>query len=963
MTTSRNGDDESPPPALMNERDSYGFDTMDPDDPNYVHLEKYREAKDLIDTLPDGWSRNTNSTTSNQAPFVHVSGKVSWKHPNFSKIKAISDEQQAQKAPVADRFTRSQIKKLRLMLQSGIPLEAVKQKARLEGIDMAMVLNTATTVSSPKEEETKSSSSSNEKEDNTTPMGPPAHLIKKYKRMLKCGVNLAAVQQLAHAQGGWTPEQVSTAVFDDEGSKSPSSETTPQDDDNEATIQYKPCKKPKYDEATKLLSKYKRMLQSGVPVGAIQQTAIREGVVDSETLLIELGVNKKPLFTPVQPNSLSFSPSNSNLAALVRKMVQTVQKRASTSKNDSLVVDNRTLYHALGALQGVQWARDKYNRSATTTDAGETKANQQAFIEIARSIGMDLPTTTTTIGIDGLDELILHIETVFKEELMALQTQMEEGWYDFDSLALLYPPGSKVVAKNAGGGGVDMICQVVWNRYEEGRTIMGKPMKYFKVCFQYVVAVGASHATLAEVVEGMEMFEGRRQIHSSATLTFVPLAAYTVEQKERLLDRYRRRGHVYNQVALCGKHTYMSYQKGCFFLKRAGGGGNTFDSSGGGNAALATGGRIIIDTQGAYDHGHSLGVGYDPMVQGIKYKYKEFSLELRSIQQNKQQQQSGGRSMAKPTDDDSGLILFEKVPEDYLEMVWPCVVGFSLTAKAWGDILVDGLEEIKWQEDIFDRLVLPEKRKRIVKALVRQGSSSSFQDLVQGKGEGTVFLMYGPPGVGKTLTAEAVAELLHKPLYSLSMGTLGTTPGELEQRLGQIMNLAAKWDALILLDEADSFLETRSSNSSSLERNAMVSVMLKLVEYFSGILFLTSNRIESLDPAFQTRITLALRYEPLDVAARTQVWKNLLIKSGFDDKDAGLDASKLAKACVLNGREIKNALRLAMAMAAEEAVPLSQEMLLETIDIVSDYKTTTMVDSFTTNRRGEKEKGCGFLWW
>ena len=124
---------------------------------------------------------------------------------------------------------------------------------------------------------------------------------------------------------------------------------------------------------------------------------------------------------------------------------------------------------------------------------------------------------------------------------------------------------------------------------------------------------------------------------------------------------------------------------------------------------------------------------------------------------------------------------------------------------------------------------------------------------------------------------------MQKPLYSLSLGTLGTTASDLEQRLGEIMNLAANWDALILLDEADSFLETRSS-MSPLERNAMVSVMLRLVvvEYFSGILFLTSNRIKSLDPAFQTRITLALRYDPLDDPACAKVWKNLMVKSGFE---------------------------------------------------------------------------------
>ena len=178
------------------------------------------------------------------------------------------------------------------------------------------------------------------------------------------------------------------------------------------------------------------------------------------------------------------------------------------------------------------------------------------------------------------------------------------------------------------------------------------------------------------------------------------------------------------------------------------------------------------------------------------------------------------------------------------------------------------------------------------------------------------------------------------PLYALSMGTLGTTADDLEQRLGEILKLAAKWDAIILLDEADSFLEKRSS-ASSLERNAMVCVMLQLVEYFSGILFLTSNRMDSLDPAFQTRITLSLPYHNLSRDGRQQIWKNLLQKSGVQNVQDGegevfgdlINTKKLAK-CPLNGREIKNALRLALALAAEEDCVLTNKLLMETSAMV-----------------------------
>lgn len=101
------------------------------------------------------------------------------------------------------------------------------------------------------------------------------------------------------------------------------------------------------------------------------------------------------------------------------------------------------------------------------------------------------------------------------------------------------------------------------------------------------------------------------------------------------------------------------------------------------------------------------------------------------------------------------------------------------------------------------------------------------------------------------MTAESVAELLKCPLYVVTAGELGTDPGALERELQRILDAAHAWGAVLLLDEADVFLEQR--REGEIHRNALVSVFLRLLEYFQGIMFLTTNRVETFDAAFQVR--------------------------------------------------------------------------------------------------------------
>ncbi|RAH76601.1 hypothetical protein BO86DRAFT_349097 [Aspergillus japonicus CBS 114.51] len=135
------------------------------------------------------------------------------------------------------------------------------------------------------------------------------------------------------------------------------------------------------------------------------------------------------------------------------------------------------------------------------------------------------------------------------------------------------------------------------------------------------------------------------------------------------------------------------------------------------------------------------------------------------------------------------------------------------------------------------------------------------QDLIPGKGSGLIILLHGAPGVGKTATAETVAQAAKRPLFAITCGDLGLTPSEVEEALSNITRLAHLWGCVLLLDEADIFLSRRGI--TDFKRNALVSVFLRVLEYYSGILFLTTNRVGSIDEAFKSRIHMSLYYEPL----------------------------------------------------------------------------------------------------
>ena len=159
---------------------------------------------------------------------------------------------------------------------------------------------------------------------------------------------------------------------------------------------------------------------------------------------------------------------------------------------------------------------------------------------------------------------------------------------------------------------------------------------------------------------------------------------------------------------------------------------------------------------------------------------------------------------------------------------------------------------MSWNDEAFPSLMLPDGFKSLILSFVESQSIDAedkdnkdeeedidtFDDIIEGKGLGVIMLLVGNPGTGKTLTAEAVADKVRRPLYVLSAGELGEKAYDIESRLERVLALAERWNAVLLFDECDVFLQERSMGD--LQHNEIVSVFLRCV-LFSLDLFISGS--------------------------------------------------------------------------------------------------------------------------
>ena len=200
-----------------------------------------------------------------------------------------------------------------------------------------------------------------------------------------------------------------------------------------------------------------------------------------------------------------------------------------------------------------------------------------------------------------------------------------------------------------------------------------------------------------------------------------------------------------------------------------------------------------------------------------------------------------------------------------------------------------------------------------------------------------------------------MAEYTGRPLFPITCGDIGDTAKDVEETLDRCFQMAHRWGCVLLLDEADVFLAKR--DKQDLKRNAMVSgkltksskhemisfskrllVFLRVLEYYAGILFLTTNRVGAFDDAFKSRIHMSLYYPPLGLEPTTKVWQ-----MNIDRTRQNMDHIKIEERKILefaknhfirardrgrstwNGRQIRNAFQTAIALAEWDAKNEAQE--------------------------------------
>ncbi|KAJ8130502.1 hypothetical protein O1611_g3129 [Lasiodiplodia mahajangana] len=206
----------------------------------------------------------------------------------------------------------------------------------------------------------------------------------------------------------------------------------------------------------------------------------------------------------------------------------------------------------------------------------------------------------------------------------------------------------------------------------------------------------------------------------------------------------------------------------------------------------------------------------------------------------------------------------------------PTMWAFSLKHKSWELIMPEDVREVVRQDNALNQLEMEEDNKEYLESTVVSnivGEPRRARDhLLRERGSGSIILLHGGPGTGKTFTAECLAAKHVIALYKITCADLGTDPEVLDKRLQQIFLRAANWKVLLLFDQADIFIQAR--DVQDWRRSALVSIFLHHLDTAEALLFMTATRIDNLDRSLESRVTMPIELPEIDLKGQKRIWKS-----------------------------------------------------------------------------------------
>lgn len=264
---------------------------------------------------------------------------------------------------------------------------------------------------------------------------------------------------------------------------------------------------------------------------------------------------------------------------------------------------------------------------------------------------------------------------------------------------------------------------------------------------------------------------------------------------------------------------------------------------------------------------------------------------------------------------------FNEMPTHFLHLV------YDLDAHGYAWVPGSALEEYVYHPEQVEHLVLPDDHRELVDILTADGDIL-IDDVVEGKSGGTIVLLRGKPGLGKTLLAEVYAEKMRKILYRIQAGQLGTTPQEVAEGIADLYENAGRWDAVVLIDECDVYTRERGDD---MEHNAVVASLLVTFERQTAITFLATNRAD-VDDAIISRCIAVVNFRSPDKEAARRIWRIQADTIGVEISDATIteivEHHEGADGQRASGRDIRALLKLALRYNRARGRAVDTELLI-----------------------------------